>query len=492
MRYCNRCHIKKYGDHSEDRVAQSFIEGPTEKVEVDFNYRNTFQVQNERDSLYSQYVDLGEEIPGTKPEVSTRPFQSTEKSTEDSRISEPQIQDLPPAETHEETKSSHQKSHPSHEHKSHPTESECISSSEEENEIKDFLPLETMNSTTDDSCETPRHAETVEALQKGGLSIEEIQNHGQEVKGLSKLIKSGFGAAFSKFILKTQATLHALDEEKLIEKDPAEDYEFINKISKFEPIVFHVRHKETGREIALKAFRIKSEVDEKRVRTEIKLLKNAHHKNIVEYISAYKFEEKIYIGTELMKFSLATMLKKTGPLPENFILVIAHDILSAFDCLHSKGCIHRGVKTDSLMISNSGNITLGDFGYATEVSEEDNKRKTILGTPSWMAPELVKGELYDAKVDIWALGILLITLAEGVIPYSKDKPMVALFNISSKPSPTLKDFPKWTNEFHNLVAECLQKDSVVRKSARDLLGHSGFSRLSENDHESFREFITNL
>jgi serine/threonine protein kinase len=109
-----------------------------------------------------------------------------------------------------------------------------------------------------------------------------------------------------------------------------------------------------------------------------------------------------------------------------------------------------------------------------------------------MAPELVKGDLYDAKVDIWALGILLITLAEGVIPYSKDKPMVAMFNISSKPSPTLKDFPKWTNEFHNLVAECLQKDPVTRKSARELLSHSAFSSLTENYHESFREFITNI
>ena len=192
-----------------------------------------------------------------------------------------------------------------------------------------------------------------------------------------------------------------------------------------------------------------------------------------------------------MKGNLTELvMDRAGNLPEKVMAYIAREILNGLLTLHAHHRIHRDLKSDNVLISTEGDVKLGDFGYAAQLTTEQNARQTVVGTPSWMAPELVSGSSYDQKVDIWSLGIVMLELAEGEPPYLRENPMKALFYIASKPAPLLKNKRRWSPEFQDFVTKCLVKIPQNRSLTTELVSHPFLQLIEETAKEQFSEYIT--
>ncbi|KAH9329587.1 hypothetical protein KI387_001695, partial [Taxus chinensis] len=137
--------------------------------------------------------------------------------------------------------------------------------------------------------------------------------------------------------------------------------------------------------------------------------------------------------------------------------------------LHSIFKVHRDIKGGNILLTEQGEVKLGDFGVAAQLTRTMSKRNTFIGTPHWMAPEVIQESRYDGKVDVWALGVSAIEMAEGLPPRSNVHPMRVLFMISSEPAPMLEDKEKWSLVFHDFVAKCLTKEPRIRPTAIELL-----------------------
>jgi len=156
---------------------------------------------------------------------------------------------------------------------------------------------------------------------------------------------------------------------------------------------------------------------------------------------------------------------------ERHIARVCLETLKGLIYIHSLHRIHRDIKSDNILMSLNGEIKLADFGYAAQLTKQKQKRNTIVGTPYWMAPELIRGQSYDTKVDVWSLGIMAMEMAEGEPPYMEFPPLRALFLITTKGIPALKDARKWTTLFRDFVGKCLEKEADNRIDSVELLKH---------------------
>ncbi|GMI75317.1 hypothetical protein like AT1G69220 [Hibiscus trionum] len=261
----------------------------------------------------------------------------------------------------------------------------------------------------------------------------------------------------------------------VIREDPSTKYELLNELGKGSyGAVYKARDLRTSELVAVKVISLtEGEEEYEEIRGEIEMLQQCSHSNVVRYFGSYPGEEYLWIVMEYCGGgSVADLMNDTQePLEETQIAYICREALKGLAYLHSIFKVHRDIKGGNILLTEQGEVKLGDFGVAAQLTRTMSKRNTFIGTPHWMAPEVIQESRYDGKVDVWALGISAIEMAEGLPPRSAVHPMRVLFMISIEPSPMLEDKEKWSLVFHDFVAKSLTKDPSLRPTASDLLKH---------------------
>lgn len=222
--------------------------------------------------------------------------------------------------------------------------------------------------------------------------------------------------------------------------------------------------------IAVKMIRLTPK-NERVMLNETRLLASMSDPHIVRFISAHRQGNILWILMEYCDRGSLTNVATFCECKEPHIAYFAREVLMALAYMHSQNKIHRDIKTDNVLLKSDGTVRLGDFGYAAQLGDNADRRKSVVGTPYWMAPEVIEGKSYAFEVDIWSLGVMCRELADGEPPYIDLPPMKALYLIVSEGLPPLKDAERRSPAFRNFLDFCLQRDPKLRPTAQELLEH---------------------
>uniref|UniRef100_A0A672FP73 non-specific serine/threonine protein kinase n=1 Tax=Salarias fasciatus TaxID=181472 RepID=A0A672FP73_SALFA len=269
--------------------------------------------------------------------------------------------------------------------------------------------------------------------------------------------------------------------------DPSDTWEIIETIGKGTyGKVYKVLNKIDGSKAAVKILDPIHDIDEE-IEAEYNILKAlSDHSNVVKFYGMFykkdvKCGDQLWLVLELCNGGSVTdlakgMLKRGDRMEEAIIAYILHEALMGLQHLHVNKTIHRDVKGNNILLTTQGGVKLVDFGVSAQLTNTRLRRNTSVGTPFWMAPEVIACEqqldsTYDARCDVWSLGITAIELGDGDPPLSDLHPMRALFKIPRNPPPTLHQPELWSDDFNDFICKCLIKDFELRPNVLDLLQH---------------------
>ncbi|XP_077418146.1 TRAF2 and NCK interacting kinase a isoform X13 [Vanacampus margaritifer] len=268
-------------------------------------------------------------------------------------------------------------------------------------------------------------------------------------------------------------------------RDPAGIFELVELVGNGTyGQVYKGRHVKTGQLAAIKVMDVTGD-EEEEIKAEINMLKKySHHRNIATYYGAFVKKNPPGIDDQLwlvMEFcgagSVTDLIKNTkgNSLKEEWTAYICREILRGLTHLHQHKVIHRDIKGQNVLLTENAEVKLVDFGVSAQLDRTVGRRNTFIGTPYWMAPEVIACDenpdaTYDFKSDLWSLGITAIEMAEGAPPLCDMHPMRALFLIPRNPAPRLKS-KKWSKKFQLFIESCLVKSHGQRPSTEQLLKH---------------------
>ncbi|XP_053089796.1 mitogen-activated protein kinase kinase kinase kinase 4 isoform X8 [Pangasianodon hypophthalmus] len=279
-------------------------------------------------------------------------------------------------------------------------------------------------------------------------------------------------------------------------RDPAGIFELVEVVGNGTyGQVYKGRHVKTGQLAAIKVMDV-TEDEEEEIKLEINMLKKySHHRNIATYYGAFikksppGHDDQLWLVMEFCGAgSITDLVKNTKGnwLKEDWIAYISREILRGLAHLHAHHVIHRDIKGQNVLLTENAEVKLVDFGVSAQLDRTVGRRNTFIGTPYWMAPEVIACDenpdaTYDYRSDLWSCGITAIEMAEGAPPLCDMHPMRALFLIPRNPPPRLKS-KKWSKKFFNFIESCLVKNYTQRPTTEQLLKHP-FIRDQPNERQ---------
>ncbi|KAK2855795.1 hypothetical protein Q5P01_004530 [Channa striata] len=236
-------------------------------------------------------------------------------------------------------------------------------------------------------------------------------------------------------------------------------------------VVCIARERHSGRQVAVKMMDLRKQQRRELLFNEVVIMRDYRHQNVVEMYRSALVDEELWVIMEYLQGGALTHVVSETRLNEEQIATVCEGVLQALSYLHSQGVIHRDIKSDSILLTLDGRIKLSDFGFCAQISKDVPKRKSLVGTPYWMAPEVISKTPYGTEVDVWSLGIMVVEMVDGEPPYFSDTPIAAMKKLRDEPAPSVKNMQRMSPVLKDFLDCMLTRDILQRSSAADLLEH---------------------
>lgn len=237
-------------------------------------------------------------------------------------------------------------------------------------------------------------------------------------------------------------------------------------------VVCLARDNKTGRQVAVKKMDLKKQQRRELLFNEVVIMRDYPHPNIVEMYGSHLVGDELWVVMEFLEGGSLTDIIMHTSLTEEQVSCVCRAVLKALAFLHPQGVIHRDIKSDSILLTTSGQVKLSDFGFCAQVTEEMPRRKSLVGTPYWMAPEVISRKPYGTEADIWSLGIMVLEMIDGEPPYFSEPPLQAMRKLRDMAPPITRTNEEMSPRLLSFLQRTLVHDPAQRASAFELLNHS--------------------
>ena len=254
--------------------------------------------------------------------------------------------------------------------------------------------------------------------------------------------------------------------------------------------VYHGIELSSHKDVAIKVMKVRPAYGmnlRSRMYKEILLMKKMAHSNITQYLDSYLLEDSLWIVMEYVNGVILSKVARALKIPQEDIAFICHEVLNALLYLHCNGIMHRDVKPRNILLGKDGKVKLIDFGYSTRVNT--SALKSLIGTPLYMAPEVIQGNKYDYGVDIWGLGISVIQMIDGECPYRNENKQRILELILKNGTPSIASKDKLDNVMQDFLSCSLDVNPQNRWTASQLLSHDLMKLVPEQGTERMADLV---
>ncbi|KAK7582432.1 hypothetical protein V9T40_013877 [Parthenolecanium corni] len=318
--------------------------------------------------------------------------------------------------------------------------------------INKIIPNEVNTATTPDVNHNSNKTYTISSSGPSGVSVNVKQHHEQQ-----RITHEQFRAALQMVVSPG---------------DPRENLDNFIKIGEGSTgTVWTACDRSSGQKVAVKKMDLRKQQRRELLFNEVVIMRDYHHPNIVEMYDSFLVGDELWVVMEFLEGGALTDIVTQAKMDEEQIATVCKQCLKALSYLHSQGVIHRDIKSDSILLAADGRVKLSDFGFCAQVSQELPKRKSLVGTPYWMSPEVISRLPYGPEVDIWSLGIMVIEMVDGEPPFFNEPPLQAMRRIRDMLPPKLKNTHKVSPRLQGFLERLLVRDPAQRATASELLQH---------------------